>query len=58
MQGLNHRNLVNFVEILPEAEYFKKNGNSYKVFYILYIFKCMAIVIELAVGGELFEYVA
>lgn len=49
MQGLNHRNLVNFVEILPEAEYFKKNGNSYK---------CMAIVIELAVGGELFEYVA
>jgi hypothetical protein len=49
MQGLNHKNLVNFVEILPEADYVKKNEKSYK---------CMAIVIEYAAGGELYEYVA
>ena len=34
---------------MPKAEYIKKNGTSYD---------CMAIVIELAKGGELFEYVA
>lgn len=40
---------MNFVEILPEADYVKKNEKSYK---------CMAIVIEYAAGGELYEYVA
>ena len=49
MQGLNHKNLVNFIEILPDADYIKKDKESYK---------CMAIVIEYAAGGELFEYVA
>jgi serine/threonine protein kinase len=49
MKHLNHPNLINLVEIKEEAEYLKKNGQSYKT---------MAIAIEYAHHGELFEYVA
>jgi len=49
MQNLNHPNLVNLIEVKPDADYVKKDGKSYKT---------MAIVLENAASGELFEYVA
>lgn len=49
MENLNNPLLINLKEIKPDSEYIKKNGQSYKT---------MAIVIELAKNGELFEYVS
>lgn len=41
--------MINLIAVLPEATYRKKNGNTYKT---------MAIVLEYAGAGELFEYVS
>jgi len=49
MKQLNHPNLVNLIDVKESVDYVKKNGSSYKV---------MAIILEYAGGGELFEYVA
>ena len=49
MKALKHPNLVNMHEFMEKEEYFKTNGSSYHV---------MSVVLELATGGELFEYVA
>jgi serine/threonine protein kinase len=49
MKRLKHHNLVNLIDFKESIDYVKKNGKTYKV---------MAIVLELAQGGELFEYVA
>lgn len=49
MQNLKYPNIVNLIEFHEKAEYFKKSGKVVKV---------VAIVMELARGGELFEYVA
>ena len=49
MKKLNHQNLVNFIEVLEEAKYTKKNGQSYNA---------MCIVLEYCANGELFDYVA
>lgn len=49
MQGLNHINLIRLIEIKENCDYNKRNGT---------VDKRMAIVIEYAGGGELFEYVS
>ncbi len=49
MKNLKHPNLVNLIEFMEKEEYFKTNGSSFHV---------MSVVLELAIGGELFEYVA
>ena len=49
MKNLKHPNLVNLIEFMEKEEYFKTNGSSFHV---------MSVVLELATGGELFEYVA
>lgn len=49
MKSLKHPNLVNMIEFMEKEEYFKSNGSSFQV---------MSVVLELATGGELFEYVA
>lgn len=49
MKNLNHRNLINLMEYKESGEYHKTNGSSFNVMYV---------VLELATGGELFEYVA
>ena len=62
MQNLNHPNLVNLIEVKPDADYVKKDGKSYKVKYLkilkINFIQTMAIVLENAASGELFEYVA
>jgi len=40
---------VNLVDVKESIDYVKKSGQTYKV---------MAIILEYAGGGELFEYVA
>lgn len=49
MKKLNHPNIVNLVDVKDSVDYIKKNGTSYK---------CMAIILEYAGGGELFEFVS
>lgn len=49
LRGLQHPNIINLIEFHESGEYHKTNGTSYNVMYI---------VLELATGGELFEYVA
>lgn len=49
LAALKHPNIVNLIEFQENADYVKKNGQSYKA---------VAIVMELVPGGELFEYVA
>lgn len=49
MKKLNHPNLVNLIDCKEAVDYKKKNGQSYKV---------MAIIMECAGGGELFEFVS
>eukprot|EP01017_Pseudomicrothorax_dubius_P006271 TRINITY_DN11761_c0_g1_i2.p1 TRINITY_DN11761_c0_g1~~TRINITY_DN11761_c0_g1_i2.p1 ORF type:complete len:395 (-),score=149.87 TRINITY_DN11761_c0_g1_i2:526-1710(-) len=44
---LKHPNMVNMIEFLPNVEYVKKDGTVKKV---------TAIVLELASGGEIFEF--
>jgi len=49
MSHLNHPNIVNFVEYNQEGKEKKRNGQEVPVQYI---------VLELASGGELFDFVA
>jgi len=49
MDKLNHENIVNLIEYDKEGILEKSNGERKTVFYI---------VLELASGGELFDYVA
>eukprot|EP00331_Platyophrya_macrostoma_P004183 CAMPEP_0176420778 /NCGR_PEP_ID=MMETSP0127-20121128/8794_1 /TAXON_ID=938130 /ORGANISM="Platyophrya macrostoma, Strain WH" /LENGTH=441 /DNA_ID=CAMNT_0017801409 /DNA_START=154 /DNA_END=1479 /DNA_ORIENTATION=- len=49
MQNLKYPHIINLIEFHETAEYYKKSGKVDKV---------VAIVMELARGGELFEYVA
>ncbi len=49
MSQLNHPNIVNLVEYSKDGIVLKRSGKQEKVIYI---------VLELATGGELFDYVA
>jgi serine/threonine protein kinase len=49
MQQINHPNLVNLIDYQEAMPYVKKNGKKEQR---------VCIVMELAKGGELFEYVA
>jgi serine/threonine protein kinase len=49
LSALKHENIVNLIEFHESVDYIKKNSQTYK---------CVAIVMELVPGGELFEYVA
>lgn len=49
MSKLNHLNIVNLVEYNKDGTVEKENGTKENVIYI---------VLELATGGELFDYVA
>lgn len=49
MRNLKHPNLVNLMDFMEKEEYCKTNGSTFHV---------MSVVLELATGGELFEYVA
>ena len=49
MSALNHPNIVNLVEYSEQGYVEKKGGRKYPVIYI---------VLELATGGELFDFVA
>jgi serine/threonine protein kinase len=49
MSKLKHPNLVNLVGIREDCQYTKKDGRTYS---------CLAIVLEYAEGGELFEFLA
>ena len=49
MSQLHHPNIVNLVEYGQDGVVKKSNGNQEAVIYI---------VLELATGGELFDYVA
>ncbi len=49
MSHLNHPNIVNFIEYVQDGNEKKRNGREVPVQYI---------VLELATGGELFDYVA
>jgi len=49
LSSLKHPNIVKLIEIRENEDYIKKNGSSYKV---------LAIILELVVGGDLFEYIA
>ena len=49
MKELNHPNIVNLVEYGDSGDVVKNNGKTEKVLFI---------VLELALGGELFDYVA
>ena len=49
MSQLNHTNIVNLIEYSQEGIVVKSNGAKEAVIYI---------VLELATGGELFDYVA
>lgn len=47
LSKINHPHIVNLIEFLPNVDYVKKNGTVKKV---------TAIVLELAPGGEVFEF--
>jgi serine/threonine protein kinase len=47
LNKIQHENMVNLIEFLPNVDYVKKNGTTKKV---------TAIVLELAPGGEVFEF--
>ena len=49
MMQLNHLNIVNLIEYNKEGVVVKANGKQKKVIYI---------VLELATGGELFDFIA
>ena len=49
MKALSHPNIVNLIEFQESADYVKRDGRKVKV---------VDIAMELAQGGELFEYVA
>jgi serine/threonine protein kinase len=49
MTTLNHPNIVNLIEYSKDGVVEKSNGTKEKVIFI---------VLELATGGELFDYVA
>jgi serine/threonine protein kinase len=49
MQHLKHPNIVNLKDYAPSAFVEKENGSKYEV---------ICIALELATGGELFDYVA
>jgi serine/threonine protein kinase len=54
ISALNHENLVNFKEFKNDATYMRKRaGKDGKTEY-----KCIAIILEYAEAGELFDYVA
>src|SRR3569833_863661 len=46
---LHHTNLINMLEFQPDATLIKSNGQMIQVMYI---------VLELASGGEFFDYIA
>lgn len=45
---LKHPNVVSLIDFYESVDYVRRDGSSYKV---------VAIVLELACGGEIFEYV-
>jgi serine/threonine protein kinase len=49
MKRMNHPNLANLIEFIPDSVYVKKSRATYQT---------VSIVLEYAGGGELFEYVA
>jgi len=49
MRNMHHKNLINIVDYNEHGQKIKKNGDKVDVIYI---------VLELAPGGELFDYVA
>lgn len=49
MRKLNHKNIVNLIDFNEEAEFVKKSGKSRPVY---------SIALELAEGGELFDFIA
>jgi serine/threonine protein kinase len=49
MEELHHENLIKLISVRQNALYTRKNGLSYR---------CFAIVLEYAAGGELFDFVA
>lgn len=54
ISSINHPNLVNFKEFKNDATYYRKKvGKDGKK-----EFKCVAIILEYAAAGELFDYVA
>jgi len=49
LSQIKHANIINLIDFNEAADYVKKNGSNYKA---------VAITMELAPGGELFEFVA
>jgi len=49
LQKLNHPNIIKIFDVQESAEYVKRNGTCKNVTYM---------ALELAQGGELFDYVA
>lgn len=49
LSKMRHQSVVSFVEFHECIEYVKKNGSTYPV---------IAIVLELMVGGELYDYIS
>lgn len=49
MQKVNHKYLVNFINLDHNGIYTKKDGTQKRVIYL---------IIELAQGGELFDFIA
>lgn len=47
MKQLKHENIINLIEFSEDAVYYKTNGTNKQVMYI---------VLELALGGDVFEY--
>ncbi len=49
MEELHHENLIKLISVRQNALYARKIGLSYR---------CFAIILEYAAGGELFDFVA
>lgn len=49
MEELHHENLIRLISVRQNALYSRKEGLSYR---------CFAIILEYAAGGELFDFVA